>query len=98
MAFPQMPNNSVQTYILPMFEKDPTAREEQVAVHREGYLYGPPLMGNSSYFPAGKLGDALVQEQLKTFNPEAEELNNVIEAETKAASAAVAQVRSYSWT
>ena len=90
-ALPQVqyPNNTVRQYVLPMFEMDVPARSRQLQAQREGYLYGPPLMGNTSFFPTGKLGDKLVQEEVKPFITEIEQIDALILEDQKSAQAKV---------
>ncbi|KAH8722840.1 putative lipoxygenase [Phaeosphaeriaceae sp. PMI808] len=47
-------------FVLPDFDLQPTVREEEIRTNRIGYQYGPPLLGNTSFFPTGPLGDAMV--------------------------------------
>ena len=93
-AFPQVqfPNNDVKTYVLPKFDNDPGARAKQLETHRAGYLYGPSLMGNSSFYPTGELGDAMVQDELKYLVPESEEIQSFLNMDTEAARDAITQV------
>ena len=49
---------------LPMQDPSPEQRAQQINYHRQGYLYGPSVIGNSSYFPTGPLGDELVARQV----------------------------------
>ncbi|CAI6332244.1 unnamed protein product [Periconia digitata] len=48
-------------FVLPVFDSKPVSRAEEIRSNRIGYQYGPPLLGNTSYFPTGPLGDAMVQ-------------------------------------
>lgn len=50
-----------ETYVLPIFDTNSLERFEEIQVNRKGYQYGPPLLGNTSFFPTGVLGDAMVQ-------------------------------------
>jgi len=49
------------TYTLPIFDPNSSQRFEEIRINRNGYQYGPPLLGNTSFFPTGVLGDAMVQ-------------------------------------
>lgn len=42
-----------------MFDPDPAKHAVEIQTNRAGYLYGPPLSGNSSFFPTGTLGEKL---------------------------------------
>ena len=49
-----------ERYVLPLFDTFWSDRFKEIWTNREGYQYGPPLLGNTSYFPTGTLGDAMV--------------------------------------
>ena len=49
-----------ERYVLPLFDSFWSDRFKEIWTNREGYQYGPPLLGNTSYFPTGALGDAMV--------------------------------------
>ncbi|OJJ96370.1 hypothetical protein ASPACDRAFT_34675 [Aspergillus aculeatus ATCC 16872] len=55
-----LPNDDSHRYSLPMFDLQPWERVDEIHLARQGYLYGPPLLGNTSFFPTGVLGDAMV--------------------------------------
>lgn len=59
--------NNTLPYVLPMFDQNTSARAAEITRNRAGYLYGPSLIGNTSYFPSGTLGDALVEQDLAYF-------------------------------
>lgn len=54
-------------FVLPVFDSEPTVRVEEIRTNRLGYQYGPPLLGNTSVFPTGPLGDAMVQRDKKLW-------------------------------
>ena len=68
-------------FSLPSFDEDPENRIERLQDSREGFQYGAPLLGNTSAFPAGVLGDAMVQRDkslwLRDVMYVTEEVNNV---------------------
>ena len=57
---PRAPDDG-QGFVLPVFDINWSERYKEIHSNREGYLYGSPLLGNTSYFPTGILGDAMVQ-------------------------------------
>ena len=50
-----------------MFDPNPAARAAEIAKNRDGYLYGPSLIGNSSFFLTGHLGDQLVRSEISQW-------------------------------
>ena len=69
------------TYVLPMFDPNPAARAAELANNRAGYLYGPSLIGNSSFFLTGQLGDQLVQSDIALWEQDAAPVNAAVQAE-----------------
>ena len=57
---PRVPQGK-NTYTLPVFDPNSGERFEEILINRNGFQYGPPLLGNTSFFPTGVLGDAMVQ-------------------------------------
>ncbi|KAE8349446.1 putative arachidonate 5-lipoxygenase [Aspergillus coremiiformis] len=55
-----LPSDDDYQFALPMFDTRPWERVYEIRLAREGYLYGTPLLGNTSFFPTGVLGDAMV--------------------------------------
>ena len=62
---------SNSSYSLPMFDPNPAARWAEIADNRAGYVYGPSLIGNSSFFPTGSKGDQLWQSEVTLWNQSA---------------------------
>ncbi|CZS97532.1 related to arachidonate 5-lipoxygenase [Rhynchosporium agropyri] len=52
---------------LPQFSNI-TARLEAISTKRQGWLYGPSLLGNASFFPAGTIGSARMQADMALFS------------------------------
>ncbi|KAL8784965.1 MAG: hypothetical protein Q9195_008831 [Heterodermia aff. obscurata] len=69
------------TYVLPMFDPNPAARAAELDENRAGYLYGPSLIGNSSFFLTGSLGDQLVQSDVDLWNLDAAPVRAAVQAE-----------------
>ncbi|GAP93054.1 putative manganese lipoxygenase [Rosellinia necatrix] len=86
----QLPvNPPEQRFLLPIEDPDPFSRRREVEYRRAGFLYGPSLLGNSSYFPTGILGDAIVQQHQEQWYKNAGWLVETVGGETAAALAAV---------
>lgn len=77
---PRIPQGK-NTYTLPVFDSDSSERFEEIHINRNGYKYGPPLLGNTSVFPTGVLGDARVQADKQLWFRDVqyvtEQVNNV---------------------
>ncbi len=85
-------SNDTQPLALPMSSGDPAQRAQEIQLKRQGYLYGPSVMGNSSFFPTGTLGDAMVQRDSNPNSQFHKELGYVYQAATadlKAAASAI---------
>ena len=91
-ALPQTPSNTYPntngstvkngSYVLPMFDPNPAARTAELARNRAGYQYGPSLIGNSSFFLTGSLGDQLVKSEIDLWNQDAAPVREAIRAES----------------
>ena len=64
-----------------MFDPNPAARATEIQQNRAGYLYGPSLIGNSSFFLTGPLGDQLVQAEVALWNKDAAPVRAAVQAE-----------------
>lgn len=69
---------------LPQFDPNPSQRAQEVTIERAGFLYGPPLIGNSSFFPAGTLGGQRVKEDVVAFTQNAAFITQSIATERDA--------------
>lgn len=56
-------DNSTAPYTLPQSASNPTARAQAIAATRQTFVYGPDIAGNSSYYPAGPLGNSTAQAE-----------------------------------
>ncbi|KAL8704591.1 MAG: hypothetical protein Q9201_002238 [Fulgogasparrea decipioides] len=72
-------DSSNASYVLPQSDPYPSQRAAEVATDRAGYLYGPPLLGNSSFFPAGTLGSQRVKDDVTLFTKDAAYITESIE-------------------
>ncbi|KAL2070013.1 hypothetical protein VTL71DRAFT_14693 [Oculimacula yallundae] len=59
-------NSTLFEASLPQFSNI-TARLEAISTKRQGWLYGPSLLGNASFFPTGSLGSARMQADMGLF-------------------------------
>ena len=80
-------------YILPVFDATPSERADQIKRNREGYLYGASLLGNTSHFPTGLLGDAMVNRDVDLWFEDAAWVSENVARESQLAEAAVTMVR-----
>ena len=87
------PTNVEPKYTLPQFDRNPSQRREEVASNHAGFLYGPSLIGNSSFFPAGTLGGQRVNADIAVFTENAAFITQSIEAERSAVVQKVTLVR-----
>ena len=71
-------------YVLPQFDPNPLERSQEVAINHAGFLYGPPLIGNSSYFPGGALGNQRVHSDIVAFLENSAFINQSIHDESGA--------------
>ena len=70
------------SYVLPMYDSDSTGRAAEMQQNHAGYLYGPSLIGNTSFFLTGSLGDQLVQSDLALWEKDAAPVSATIQAES----------------
>ncbi|KAL8650141.1 MAG: hypothetical protein Q9210_004000 [Variospora velana] len=72
-------------FLLPQSDPTPLLRAGEVAIRKAGFSYGPPLLGNSSFFPSGPLGDLRVAADVGIFIKNAAYITLSIEKETPTA-------------
>jgi len=65
---------------IPQIDSDPRARAAGVATRRAGFLYGPSLIGEASFFLNGTLGEERVLQDLALWDID----RKAIEADIKA--------------
>ncbi len=83
-------------YVLPVFDATPSERADQIKRNREGFLYGASLLGNTSYFPTGMLGDAMVKRDVDLWYKDAAWVSENVARESQLCAAAVTIVRCFS--
>ena len=69
------------SYTLPIYDSNSAARAAEIQQNRAGYLYSPSLIGNTSFFLTGSLGDQLVQSDIALWEKDAAPVNATIQAE-----------------
>jgi hypothetical protein len=81
-------------YVLPVFDTNYMARAQEIINNREGYQYSAPLLGNTSYFAGGILGEAMVQRDKQLWFRDVQYISdNVNNIEWPQATKALAEVR-----
>ena len=95
---PQLPPAAQppQKLCLPIEDPAPVPRGREIEEKRRGFLYGPSLLGNSSFFPSGILGNAMAQQHQNEWYTDAAWLAESVNGEAKAAMLAITQVRQLS--
>jgi len=84
-------NTTLLAASLPQFANI-TARIEAISIKREGWLYGPSILGNASFFPTGALGTARMQADMALFSAESAYIGPKAQADLAAVQAAVIAV------
>lgn len=79
------PEEQQGKFTLPIEDHSPSMRILEIDKKRQGYLYGPSLLGNTSWFPTGTLGKAMVQQHMDQWLQDASWLTGVVEEEMNAA-------------
>lgn len=82
-------------YSLPQYDPNPSQRAQEVASSHAGYLYGPSLIGNSSFFPSGPLGNQRVASDVVGFERNAAFITEAIEKESEAVIDTIKRVSSF---
>ena len=93
---PSTPNQIVSSprYVLPQLDPNPSQRAQEVATNHAGFVYGEPLIGNSSFFPDGKLGQQRVKADVAGFTQNAAFITQAIEQESPSVIQKITQVLS----
>jgi len=90
---PQIPEGISYGFVLPEFDINQAGRVEEIRTNREGFQYGPPLLGNTSFFPTGVLGDAMVARDKELWFRDVAYVTESVYREWPAAAQALAEVR-----
>lgn len=88
---------STSELLLPVYDALPAVRYTLVAEKRHGFLYGTSLMGNTSYFPSGLLGDEMVLKDIIQFDEDDTAISTAVVADTKNAIEAIEVVSTRSF-
>ena len=89
-------STSNPSYYIPQNDPNISQRNSQISANRQGYLYGPPLIGDTSFFPSGNLGGALVQSDIGLFRQDAKTIQEASESEANSSAIATAMVNLHS--
>lgn len=92
-----LPGDEGNHYSLPMFDAKPWERLSEIHLARQGYLYGPSLLGNTSAFPTGILGDAMVARDRARWFKDVEYVTENVYPELEKAATALFRVSSLSY-
>ena len=88
------PGEEQGKFTLPIEDNSPSMRVLDIEQKRQGFLYGPSLLGNTSWFPTGTLGKAMVQQHMDQWLQDASWLTSVVEEEMNAAAATLKKASS----
>lgn len=80
------------TYVLPIFDNNAPERFEEIRLNRQGFLYGAPLLGNTSFFPTGVLGDAMVEKDKNLWFQDVQHINEMVSVELPKAARTLIEV------
>lgn len=69
---------SRKKYVLPVFDDDYKGRLQEIVNNREGYQYSAPLLGNTSYFAGGLLGEAMVQRDKQLWFRDVQDISHSV--------------------
>jgi hypothetical protein len=83
---PCVPTNQTS---IPQNDCNATARAQAILVKREGYLHGPSLIGNASFFPTGSLAAVMIETAISQFEADEGEIEAEITSDLQLADAAV---------
>lgn len=87
-----LPSDHNAKFTLPVHDTTPRDRISEIRLAREGYKYGPPLLGNTSYYPTGSLGDAMAARDAAEWYRDAEDITNDVYPDIKEAATAITKV------
>ncbi|KAI9046752.1 hypothetical protein LZ554_009490 [Drepanopeziza brunnea f. sp. 'monogermtubi'] len=70
---------------------DVKARADGIREKAAGWLYGPSLIGNASFFPTGALAQKRIQSDLELFKVDSDFMASALEADTRQVQQAIAE-------
>jgi len=88
-------NSSTSQASLPQNDPNRDARAKEVAIRREGYVYGPSLIGQASPFLNGTLGDERVKQDFALWDIDRKQIEAEIKKDLPAVSAAIGAVSTF---
>ena len=81
-----------ERFVLPFSDSFWADRFLEIRRNREGYQYGPPLLGNTSFFPTGILGEARVRNDKQLWFRDVQYITEKVNKELPLAGQALATV------
>ena len=87
-------NSSTSQASLPQNDPNRDSRAKEVSTRREGYVYGPSLIGEASFFLNGTLGNERVNQDLALWDNDRKQIESEIKKDLPAVSAAISAVSS----
>lgn len=80
------------TATLPQSDAKPKERAASVAAQFQGFIYGPSLIGQASFFPNGTLGNARVNDDMALWQLDRTQIKKAMGADVAAATKAIQTV------
>jgi arachidonate 15-lipoxygenase (second type)/8-lipoxygenase (S-type) len=84
-------------YSLPMTNSNATVRAVAILDKREGFLYGPSICGNVSYWPTGSLGNSTTESDFTTFTVDSQYIQAAIKVDETTAAETITAVGGSPW-
>ena len=81
-----------ERFVLPFADSSWADRFLEIRRNRDGYQYGPPLLGNTSFFPTGILGEARVRHDKQLWFRDVQYITENVNKELPLAGQALATV------
>ena len=81
-----------ERFVLPFADSSCADRFLEIRRNRDGYQYGPPLLGNTSFFPTGILGEARVRHDKQLWLRDVQYITENVNKELSLAGQALATV------
>ncbi|KAI1412776.1 Lipoxygenase [Hypoxylon sp. FL1857] len=75
--------NDTTPACLPQSDNDPKARAQAVATRKDGFVYGPSLIGQAAPFPNGTLGNARSQHDMDLWSVDRTAIDNAVDEDVK---------------
>ena len=84
--------DDAERFVLPFSDSSWSDRFIEIRQNRAGYQYGPPLLGNTSFFPTGVLGEARVRKDKRLWFRDVQYVTENVNKELPLAGQALATV------